>query len=254
MSGQQVSRPPAPPRPPANPPTRQPAANPPTPVLFAYITGIKPVILIHRPPFRHTRALRSTAVAPGTANTPIHPALPRTGGWNPPRSPPAHRQYPVPRRLDQPDAAGKNQRRPPPPSPRRWKHRRRAAGKGAGGGDDIISAHLWLGRPRATSQGGLRPSLRPPRQPATRAVNEKGLCPQARLATESSPCALPPGHTRHPVHPLPASTPLRRHRIAVGRGRVTPPTLCRPWTVIQGPIRGRPCQSLNPPEVCRTAP
>ena len=99
MSGQRVSRPPAPPRPPANPPTRQPAANPPTPVLFAYITGIKPVILIHRPPFRHTRALRSTAVAPGTANTPIHPALPRTGGWNPPRSPPAHRQYPVPRRL-----------------------------------------------------------------------------------------------------------------------------------------------------------
>ena len=50
--------------------------------------------------------------------------------------------------------------RPPPRSPHRWKYRRRAAGEGGGGGGDIIPAHPWLGRPRATSDVGLR--LLPP--------------------------------------------------------------------------------------------
>ena len=90
--------------------------------------------------------------------THIHPALPRIGGWNtlaaPPRTAKTRssvevqicdtRKLSLDRPLHAARTAGNTAAAPP--------------GEGGGGGGDIMPAHLWLGRPRTTSEGGLRPS------------------------------------------------------------------------------------------------
>ena len=94
----------------------------------------------------------------------MHPAPSRTGGWNPLAAPPRTAKTRSFCLCTGSGSAVTLLRRPPPAQPAPLETRRRAAEEGGRGGGDIIHARLWLGRPRAASEGGLRPSLITPRR------------------------------------------------------------------------------------------
>ena len=121
-----------------------------------------------------------------------------------PRSPPAHRHDPFLNAsvLHWNRAAGVTPLRPSRSAgAHRWKYRRRAAGEGGGGGGDIIPAHPWLGRPRATSDVGLRRLPRATKDGVKTAYIRPSTCKEH--VSSAAPCGpqsrsyMPPAGTRH---------------------------------------------------------
>ena len=107
---------------------------------------------------------------------------------------------PCPRRWDR--AAGVTPLRPSRSAgAHRWKYRRRAAGEGGGGGGDTMPARPWLGRPRATSDVGLRRLPRATKDGVKTAYISLSTCKE--YVSSAAPCGpqsrsyMPPAGTRH---------------------------------------------------------